>query len=312
MPALAKAPPAKPKSKPTTDNHIESFMDFLSVEKNVSPRTLVNYERALIAYKLGSPNFTSWHDQFPDDFRIYLYNCMKRNLARATIRLEFAALRSFYKFLTLRHQLTKNPLLDVQLPKLEKKLPVVLTLKQIEELLELPHKIQQPQQAPTWTAARDAAVMEVFYSTGVRLHELAGMDVKDFDFYNETIRVIGKGNKERICPIGSHALTALQKYRGQAKVTAGPLFLSKLRTRITVRAVSDIIKKYLAHSNIPINVSPHKLRHSFATHLLDNGADLRSVQALLGHASLSTTQIYTHVSTERMKRVYDDAHPRAK
>jgi integrase/recombinase XerC len=295
----------------SVDDAIEAFMEFLSVEKNVSPRTLANYERALLAFKRGMPGFPGWSECVADDFRGYLFRCMKKPMARATIRLEFAALRSFYKFLVLRRGVARNPLLDVLLPKLEKKLPVVLTLKQMEELLELPFKIEQPQQAAAWTAARDAAVMEIFYCTGVRLHELVGMEVAHFDFYNETIRVLGKGAKERLCPLGSHAMAALERYRAEAKVTSGPLFLSKLRKRITVRAVADIIKKYLALSEIPINVSPHKLRHSFATHLLDNGADLRSVQALLGHASLSTTQIYTHVSTERMKKVYDQAHPRA-
>ena len=137
------------------------------------------------------------------------------------------------------------------------------------------------------------------------------MNVQDIDTYNDCVRVIGKGRKERVCPIGSHAMLAIQRYRQAANVHEGPLFISKLRKRITTRAVSDILQKYLRLSDIPLKVSPHKLRHSFATHLLDNGADLRSVQALLGHSSLSTTQIYTHVSVERMKKVYDSAHPRA-
>ena len=179
------------------------------------------------------------------------------------------------------------------------------------ELLELPLEMEHPKQTPTWVPHRDRAVMEVFYSCGLRLHELVALDVKDFDFYTESIRVMGKGSKERVCPLGSHALEAVQAYRGVAKVTEGPLFLSKLRRRITTRAVSDLLQKYLEASTIPIRATPHKLRHSFATHLLDNGADLRSVQALLGHSSLSTTQIYTHVSTERLKRAYDESHPRA-
>ena len=135
--------------------------------------------------------------------------------------------------------------------------------------------------------------------------------MSDFDFYNETVRVFGKGKKERICPLGSTAVKAIQRYRNEASVTEDALFVSKLRKRISSRSIGSIIKKYLAHSDIAINVSPHKLRHSFATHLLNNGADLRSVQSLLGHASLSTTQIYTHVTTERMKQVYEGAHPRA-
>ena len=292
------------------DADIEAFMEFLSVEKNASANTLANYERALDGYRARDA-FSGWKKETSDDFRGYLFELMKADLKRTTIRLRFAALRSFYKVLTQRRGLKRNPLVDVQLPKLDRPLPVVLSVKQIENLLELPFKIEQPKQAPSWTPARDAAIMEVFYSTGVRLHELASMDVEDMDVATETIRVVGKGRKERICPVGSHALIAVQRYRREAKVESGALFLSKRRTRITTRAIADVLRKYLEKSDIPIRVSPHKLRHSFATHLLNNGADLRSVQALLGHASLSTTQIYTHVSTERMKEVYDAAHPRA-
>jgi site-specific recombinase XerD len=236
---------------------------------------------------------------------------MKEERARSTIRLHFAALRSFYKFLCHRHGLEPNPLADVQLPKLEKKLPVVLTLKQIEQLLALPLKIEQPKQAPSWVGERDAAILELFYSTGMRLEELAKANVTDLDDYQETMRVVGKGRKERLCPVGKHALDAIQRYRQKARVHEGSLFISKLGKRMSRTSLHNIVKKYLRHSDIPIDVSAHKLRHSFATHLLDNGADLRSVQALLGHASLSTTQIYTHVSVERMKEAYDEAHPRA-
>tara|TARA_B110000037_G_scaffold222129_1_gene295723 strand:- start:4910 stop:5398 length:489 start_codon:yes stop_codon:yes gene_type:complete len=159
---------------------------------------------------------------------------------------------------------------------------------------------------------RDAAILELFYSTGLRLAELASLNVKDIDTTNESVRVMGKGSKERLVPIGSHAMIAMQKYRSAAEVFQGPLFLSKLRKRLSTRSLNSVLKKYLAQSTIPFNVTPHKLRHSFATHLLDHGADLRSVQALLGHASLSTTQIYTHVTKERLREAYDSAHPRAK
>ena len=236
---------------------------------------------------------------------------MKREMARSTIRLHFAALRSFYKFLSHRKGLEVNPLVEVQLPKAEKKLPVVLTIKQVVEMLELPFKIEHDKQAPKWLPERDAAILETFYSTGLRRAELVAMDVADVDIYTESVRVMGKGSKERICPLGEPALNAIQRYRQAAKVNDGALFISKVRKRITGRAISDIVKKYLRHSGIPLDVTPHKLRHSFATHLLNNGADLRSVQSLLGHASLSTTQIYTHVSVKRMKEVYDKAHPRA-
>jgi integrase/recombinase XerC len=293
------------------DPLVESFLQFQLVEKNASPLTLGNYERSLRAFRTGCGGFTSWMETRPDDFRSWLFLLMKRELARATIRLHFSALRSFYKFLSRRHGLVKNPLADVQMPKAERKLPVVLTLKQVEELLALPLKLPKEKQAPAWIPARDAAILETFYSTGLRLHELVGIDVEDIDPYNDTITVVGKGRKERLALLGAHAAKAVQHYRHAAAVHSGPLFLSKLRKRITTQAVGDVLEKYLRKSDIGLRITPHKLRHSFATHLLNNGADLRSVQELLGHSSLSTTQIYTHVTTDRMKKVYDAAHPRA-
>ena len=176
---------------------------------------------------------------------------------------------------------------------------------------KLPLKLPKEKQSPDWAPARDAAILETFYSTGLRIHELVAVDVEHIDGYNDTILVRGKGRKERLTMLGAHAMKAIQRYRHEAGVHSGPLFVSKLRRRITTRAVSDVLEKYLRRSTIQLRVTPHKLRHSFATHLLNNGADLRSVQELLGHASLSTTQIYTHVTTDRMKKVYDSAHPRA-
>lgn len=297
---------------PATELKLEdAFLDYLEVERNASPRTTRNYRQALREFRESARGFRAWLDCDAEIFRDYLFKLMKRDIARATIRLHFSALRSFFKFLVLRHGLIKNPLLDVQMPKPEKKLPVVLTLSQIEQLLEAPFKISAGKQATKWQPARDAAILELFYSTGMRLAELGALNVKDYDVVGECVRVFGKGGKERLCPVGGHADRALQRYRHEAKVHDGPLFVSKLRKRLSTRGIWAVIKKYTAAAGIPINVSPHKLRHSFATHLLDNGADLRSVQELLGHASLSTTQIYTHVTVERMKRVYDSAHPRA-
>ncbi len=287
-----------------------AFLDYLRDERNTSPRTVVNYRRALAdaAAHLGT---TSWRGAGPDDFRAYLFELMKKEKARATIRLQFAALRSFYRFLCERKGVPTNPLLAVSLPKAEKRLPVFLTIKQVDALLRAPHLAKPERQAPAWMAWRDAAILELFYSSGLRLAELAALDVGEIDPYNETVRVLGKGAKERIVPVGAPALQALQEYRHRAKVRAGPLFISKLRKRLSAGSVWVLVKKYLQLAEIPVPASPHKLRHSFATHLLDAGADLRSVQSLLGHASLSTTQIYTHVTTERLKRAYDHAHPRA-
>lgn len=298
-------------SSPSQDALLEAFLEYLSVEKNCSHRTLTNYHQAITKFRETVPSFPGWASLDAEDFRDYLYECMKDEWARSTIRLHFSALRSFYKYLNRREGFTHNPIAEVQLPKAEKKLPVVLSQKQVIELIELPLKTEQPKQAPDWLPLRDSAILELFYSSGVRLSELAALDVEDFDLHNECVKVFGKGSKERVCPVGTPAAEAIHKYRNAAKVMQGPLFISKLRRRMTTRAISGMFKKYHALSDIPLNVSPHKLRHSFATHLLDHGADLRSVQTLLGHASLSTTQIYTHVSIERMKKVYDQAHPRA-
>lgn len=290
------------------------FLKFQATEKSAAKRTLVNYREALAAYRTWrGENFCGWKNEEADDFRDYLFSLMKKGLKRTTIRLRFAALRSFYKFLVLRHGLKRSPVAEVQLPKTERGLPVVLTVSQMEELVTLPLKIPNSNNKAevSWLALRDAAMLELFYSSGLRVAELLSLDVKDIDFIGQTLKVLGKGSKERLVPLGSHALNAIQRYRQAAAITRGPLFLSIRRTRITQQGTDLLLKKYLKLSSIPFQISPHKLRHSFATHLLDAGADLRSVQALLGHSSLSTTQIYTHVTRQRLREAYDSAHPRA-
>ena len=288
----------------------DEFLRYLEVERNVSPRTLAVYRDALAAFRLQK-NPTPWKKCSGDSFRNYLFAAMKKGQARSYIRLQFSAFRTFYRFLIERKGLVHDPVRELQLPKAEKKLPLVLTRQQVEELLSAPLRVPKHQSAPTWMPLRDAAIMEMFYSSGLRLNELALLEVADLDIYTESVRVFGKGRKERVCPVGAPALVAVSRYRAAANVHSGPLFINKSRRRISPRSVWLILKRYLRHTSIPIALSPHKLRHSFATHLLDNGADLRSVQALLGHASLSTTQIYTHVTVERLKKAYAGAHPRA-
>ena len=289
-----------------------AFFDFQTTEKSASPRTLRNYRDALVAYQLWRGDaFAGWRDAVADDFRDYLFALMKQDFKRSTIRLRFAALRSFYKFLVLRRGLGRSPVAEVLLPKPERGLPVILTINQINELLEIPLRLPVAKNTPAWLPLRDVAILELFYSCGLRISELLAVDVQNLDLIGESVRVVGKGAKERIVPVGGPAISAIQRYRQAAAVTSGPLFLSARLRRITQQAVDQLLKKYLKHSSIPFAISPHKLRHSFATHLLDAGADLRSVQALLGHASLSTTQIYTHVTKERLKEAYDTAHPRA-
>ena len=291
------------------DPLVEEFLHYLANERNASPRTLKAYRKALSAF--GAENKSSWKKCTADDFRDYLFTLMKRGQARSYVRLQFSAFRTFYQFLAARKRLRRNPIREVQLPKIEKKLPLVLTRQQVEELLAAPSRETKKRAAPVWMPLRDVAIMELFYSSGLRLSELASLDVADLDPYTESVRVFGKGRKERVCPVGLPALEAISRYRAVANVHAGPLFINKARTRMSVRSVWLVLKRYVRYTSIPISISPHKLRHSFATHMLDRGADLRSVQALLGHASLSTTQIYTHVTVERLKKAYADAHPRA-
>jgi site-specific recombinase XerD len=299
-----------PAEKPVElDRLSDDFLFVLAVERNASQRTLLNYRHALVAFRKECQK--PWPDCSPDDFRAHLFSLMKAGMARATIRMRFAALRSLFRYLTTRQGLAVNPMKQVQLPKAEKKLPVVLTEKQVDQLLGAPFVVKREKQAPAWLAARDAAILELFYSSGLRLSELVGLDVADIDPFTESVRVFGKGRKERICPVGAPALEAIQRYRHGAGIDAGPLFVSKGRKRLAATNVWSMLRKYQAVAGIPVSLSPHKLRHSFATHLLNRGADLRSVQELLGHASLSTTQIYTHVTVERLKRAYGRAHPRA-
>ena len=297
-------------ARPARDKLVEEFLGFLEVERNASPRTLRIYRTALRDFQ-AQTSVPAWRQCTAQHFRDYLFELMKRKQARSYVRLQFSALRSFYRFLVARNRLTKNPVREIQMPKAEKKLPLVLTQSQIGELLAAPLQVKKPRSAPVWMPQRDAAILEVFYSSGLRLAELAALNVSDLDIYTESVRVVGKGRKERVCPVGAPALQSVSRYRAAANVHSGALFLNKARRRISPRSIWLILKRYLRYTSIPIALSPHKLRHSFATHLLDNGADLRSVQALLGHASLSTTQIYTHVTTERLKKAYAEAHPRA-
>ncbi len=290
----------------------EAFLLFMQAEKQASKHTMDSYTRALRQYReFRADAFSCWREEEPDHFRGFLMQMMKQELSRSTIRSRFAALRSFYQYLVRREGLAKSPLLEIQLPKQQRGLPTVLNFKQVEQLLELPLQLPIAKQAPDWLPQRDCAILELFYSSGLRLAELVELNCESIDFINQSARIFGKGRKERLVPIGGLAMQAIQNYRSKARVHSGPLFLSRLRRRISRRAIGNLLEKYLKASDIPFHITPHKLRHSFATHLLDRGADLRSVQSLLGHSSLSTTQIYTHVTKERLRESYDQSHPRA-
>ncbi len=292
---------------------VRRFLDYLEAERNASPRTLEAYRRSLMQFRewMGE-RFAAWESCAEDDFRAWLYEAMNLQLKTATIRLRFAALRAFYAWQMRREGLSVNPLADVSLPRATQSLPVHLSLRQMEDLLALPLQVPVDKKHPAWIPYRDAAILELFYACGIRLSELVGLNADALQRGDDCVRVMGKGRKVRLVPVGDYAREAVEKYREMAALpTSGPLFISRLGRRMSGRSVQQMLDKYLQISDIPFHISPHKLRHTFATHLLDAGADLRAVQELLGHASLSTTQIYTHVTKTRMKEVYRQAHPRA-
>ncbi len=243
--------------------------------------------------------------------RKYMAHLNTKQYSKSTTARKLATLRSFYKFLVKRDFLSSNPVTAIKTPKQDKKLPKFLEYEQVQRLLNAPP-------ANTWLGARDRAILEVLYSTGMRVSELVALNMEDVDFLGEVIHVRGKGKKERISPIGSSALQATQHYleyrnkRMQNDSNFDPrvLFANKHGQRLSTRSVRRKMDKYLKQAGLDPSISPHTLRHSFATHMLNNGADLRSVQELLGHQSLSTTQVYTHLTTNRIKEIYDDAHPR--
>src|SRR5690242_9360056 len=229
----------------------DEFLRHLSVERNASPRTLKAYRQALAAFR--AQNDRPWKQCTADNFRDYLFAIMKRGQARSYVRLQFSALRTFYRFLGSRKKLKTDPVRELRLPKIDKKLPLVLTRLQIDALLAAPLKVEKNRAAPTWMPLRDVAIMELFYSSGLRLSELAALDVADVDPYTESVRVFGKGRKERVCPVGLPALEVIQKYRAAASVHAGGLFINKTRRRMSARSVWLVLKRYVRLTSIPIS-----------------------------------------------------------
>ena len=246
-----------------------------------------------------------------EDARAFLAMLNEKAYSKATVARKLATLRSFYKYLIRSGHIDSNPLASIRTPKQEKKLPRFLEYEEVKQLLETPP-------LDTWLGARDRAILEVLYSTGIRVSELVALNMDDIDFLGEVLHVRGKGKKERIAPISSSALQTIQHYmefrnkrsQNNENFDTRVLFVNKHGRRLSTRSVRRKMDKYLKMAGLDPNISPHTLRHSFATHMLNNGADLRSVQELLGHQSLSTTQVYTHLTTSKLKEVYDQAHPR--
>ncbi len=308
------------------DKWVADFLQHLAADRGASVYTQRNYRQALAAFygwfHREQQHAPSWPDLQRDDFRGYLRFLGRKKLSRAATRLRFSALRSFYKFLIRRGALNVSPIKNITLPKLEKRLPRFLTAAQMLALLKAPLQelvaLKQSSDDPVAEAPylRDVAILETIYSCGLRISELCGLTAQDFYWDEQLVRVRGKGRKERLVPIGAPALEAVRHYWKNlqvAPVAETPAFLAAEQKRAAMypRLVQLRLKRYLEIACLDPGLTPHKLRHSYATHLLDAGADLRSVQELLGHAHLVTTQVYTHVTTDRLKRAYDQAHPRA-
>ncbi|WP_146682940.1 tyrosine recombinase XerC [Limihaloglobus sulfuriphilus] len=311
-----------------------NFIKYLSLEKHYSEHTVRGYQadldsfcRFLVKGK-GQHNTQDQQDFTLEDakqisskitsieiaqLRSYLASLSMGSYSKRSISRKVASIRSFYKYLFKRGLIDKNPAALLKSPKGGKKLPKFMEYDEIEKLLLAP-----PQD--NWRGLRDRAILETIYSCGLRISELVGIDISDIDFDNQVIMVTGKGKKQRLCPLGSHAIYAIESYiharnrDADFKHSPDPkaLFLNKHGKRLSDRSIRRNLDGYLQQSGLDSSISPHTLRHSFATHILNNGADLRSVQELLGHKSLSTTQIYTHLTTSRLREIYNKAHPRSR
>ncbi|MCE5328522.1 MAG: tyrosine recombinase XerC [Planctomycetaceae bacterium] len=315
---------------------IQQFLDYIAKQRNFSEHTVRSYladvtqfccflsaraggEAGLVLTSEDLPvpqdvPLEGMADQLldvtPVTVRAYLAMLRSSQYSKATTARKLASLRSFYKYLVRGGQLQASPVSIVRTPRQDKRLPKCLDVQQINALLEAPD-------THTFLGARDRAILETIYSSGLRISELCGLNIEDLDEFSEAVRIRhGKGKKERLVPLGSKAVEAIAAWlkarTGEfGRADFGPLFVNRSGQRLTDRSVRRKLDKYLLIAGIPLSISPHALRHSFATHMLNAGADLRCVQELLGHASLSTTQIYTHLTTTRLKEVYDKAHPLA-
>jgi integrase/recombinase XerC len=302
--------------------HIDRFADYLKYHRNASSHTLRNYLSDLDQFHdylsprdaEGGRREVDVRDIDHLTIRDYMAKLYQEKRKKTSIARKLATLRTFFKFLCREQILELNPARLVSSPRLEKRLPKVISIDDIVHFIETPD-------TETTLGTRDRAIIEFLYATGCRVSEIAGANLEDIDFKNQMIRVRGKGRKERFVPFGSKAKEALDAYleaRGsllacapESKRNSSAVFLNYQGTRITTRSIGRLIEKYVKECALAQNISPHSLRHSVATHLLSAGADLRAIQELLGHARLSTTQIYTHVSVEQLMQVYDKAHPRA-
>lgn len=299
-------------------SHVRRYLRYLTVERNYSPHTVVAYEDDLRQFsEFIHQHYTDKAHTISDidhvTIRLFLGDCLEKGFSRASIARKLACVKSFFRFLLKVRVIQLNPASNVATPKLQKRLPQYLDEESVVDLMAQPD-------ATTILGKRDAAILELFYSTGIRLSELISLRPSDVSFEGDTIRVTGKGSKDRIIPFGQPAKNALRRYIAcrnellpqQAEGSEpGTLFLTVRGKRLNPKGVNVLVNRYIGRVSEITKKSPHVLRHSFATHLLNRGADLRAVKELLGHESLSTTQLYTHVSVDRLRKVYTQAHPKA-
>ncbi len=305
-------------SKPTQSiPALNDFCDHLALERRVSAYTVRNYRAAVGSFVAWMEARGQWTDDFsavrPLDVRSYLID-EGRRLARRTLHNHVSGLRAFYLYLRKQGVVESNPFTGVTLPKLSKPLPKFLTESQMRTLLNAPIMLWKDGKLGEFEAFRDSLILELLYGGGLRVSELCGLNHGQIDLEQGVARVLGKGRKERLCPLGPVATRCLSLFVDRFNLSADlntPVICQRNGRRMEPRQVQKLLKTHLAAAQLPLDMTPHKLRHSFATHMLDNGADLRTVQELLGHANLSTTQIYTHVSIARLKEAHQQAHPRA-
>ena len=296
---------------------LQPFLDHLRKERRYSAYTARNYGQAFADFFRWLRHNGRGEGGFDvltaRDVRDFVIDAQRR-FDRRTLHNQVSGLRAFYRYWMQRGRLERNPFAGVPLPKLQKSLPKFLTEAQVTVLLDGPMKLLANQAITAHDAWRDRLVLELLYGGGLRVSELVALNYGAVDFGDGSARVLGKGRKERVCPLGTTAMKVLRKFRDDFARESGPgdpVLVTTSGQRLTVGAVQLLVKKYLALADLPMDLTPHKLRHSFATHLLNSGADLRTVQELLGHANLTTTQIYTHTSVARLKEIHAKAHPRA-
>ncbi len=298
---------------------VESFLNYLTVEKGLSQNTVVAYRNDL--YQLASfvegdaakqGKTASWDNFGREGMLSYLLNLKERNYAAATVSRKVAAAKSFFAFMTAEGKTKDNPIKDVRSPRVGKPLPRPISISEVRRLLEQPRKLS------TLEAKRDRAMLELLYASGMRVGELVSLNLGDVDTKGGYVRCFGKGHKERLIPIYEQAALTVEEYLEETRphlahnTDERALFLNRRGDRLTRQGFWQKIKEYAKSADLDTEIAPHTLRHSFATHMLSGGADLRSVQELLGHANISTTQIYTHLTSEHIRRSYEKSHPRAK